>query len=215
MSEYSCGTPSRAACPALKARDISLSTVHSGVACTVPRTRDGFRGHCRSPRTYCLSTRSRCQCGTRVGPPYLRRSVSRQKEWWPRSSRARRTVAVDAKRCRRTSQRTATPQENLGKAQRCRCGQVPAGASLASSRDVGQVLDVLSLKNKPNMCYEPLERFIDIMERRQSNGGQQRHYPFRHPKWRYPYLEGPSTRPYTPTRSLLLQIHSHSNLANR
>ena len=64
-------------------------------------------------------------------------------------------------------------------------------------------------------CYEPLERFIDIMERRQSNGGQQRHYPFRHPKWRYPYLEGPSTRPYTPTRSLLLQIHSHSNLANR
>ena len=64
-------------------------------------------------------------------------------------------------------------------------------------------------------CCEPLERFIDIMERRQSNGGQQRHYPFRHPKWRYPYLEGPSTRPYTPTRSLLLQIHSHSNLANR
>ena len=51
-------------------------------------------------------------------------------------------------------------------------------------------------------CYEPLERFIDIMERRQSNGGQQRHYPFRHPKWRYPYLEGPSTRPYIPTRSL-------------
>ena len=59
-------------------------------------------------------------------------------------------------------------------------------------------------------CYEPLERFIDIMERRQSNGGQQRHYPFRHPKWRYPYLEGPSTRPCTPTRSLLLQTHSHS-----
>ena len=70
-------------------------------------------------------------------------------------------------------------------------------------------------RNPSIICYEPLERFIDIMERRQSNGGQQRHYPFRHPKWRYPYLEGPSTRPYTPTRSLLLQIHSHSNLANR
>ena len=72
-----------------------------------------------------------------------------------------------------------------------------------------------NLVTTASVCYEPLERFIDIMERRQSNGGQQRHYPFRHPKWRYPYLEGPSTRPYTPTRSLLLQIHSHSNLANR
>ena len=73
----------------------------------------------------------------------------------------------------------------------------------------------LARGHKEARCYELLERFIDIMERRQSNGGQQRHYPFRHPKWRYPYLEGPSTRPCTPTRSLLLQIHSHSNLANR
>ena len=53
-----------------------------------------------------------------------------------KSFRARCTAAIDAKRCRRTSRRTAAPQEKLGKAQRCRRGQVPAAASLASSRDV-------------------------------------------------------------------------------
>ena len=51
-------------------------------------------------------------------------------------------------------------------------------------------------------CYEPLERSIGIMEPRQSNGGQQRHYPFRHPKWRYPYQKGlsmPRPTPYLMT----------------
>ena len=82
-----------------------------------------------------VPVRCRCQCETHVGPPCLPRSVSRQKEWRPRSFRVRRTAAVDTKRCRRTSQRKATLQEKLGKAQRCRCGQVPAAPSRASLRD--------------------------------------------------------------------------------
>ena len=47
-------------------------------------------------------------------------------------------------------------------------------------------------------CYESLERLIGISHKHWNhgkiNGGQKRHYPFRHPKWRYPYLEGLSTR---------------------
>ena len=130
--------------------------VHSAVACTVPYTRDEFRDHCRSRRTYYSSPRCCCQCETRVAPPYLPRSVSRQKKWRPRSFCARCTAAVDATRCRRTSRRTATPREKLGKVQRCRCGQVPAAASLPSSRDVKEVLDTLSAENKPNMNLVPL-----------------------------------------------------------
>ena len=71
-------------------------------------------------------------------------------------------------------------------------------------------------------CYESLERLIGISHKHWNhgkiNGGQKRHYPFRHPKWRYPYLEGLSTRPPYSLTPLLLsspQIHSHSNLANR
>ena len=137
MSGYSCGTSSRAACSALKARDIALST--GPFCCGVYGAVNSRRipGHYKSPRAYCSSTRCRCQRGTRVGPPCLPRSVSRQNEWRPRSSRARRTAAIDVKRCRRTSRRTVTPQDKLGQAQRCRCGQVPVAASLALSRDVG------------------------------------------------------------------------------
>ena len=71
-------------------------------------------------------------------------------------------------------------------------------------------------------CYESLERLIGISHKHWNhgkiNGGQKLHYPFRHPKWRYPYLEGLSTRPpYSLTLFLLSSppIHSHSNLANR
>ena len=46
---------------------------------------------------------------------------------------------------------------------------------LVDSRASGHYFDDLiipSLKHRLlNYCYEPLERFIDIMERRQSNGG--------------------------------------------
>ena len=42
-------------------------------------------------------------------------------------------------------------------------------------------------------CYESLERLIGISHKHcnhgKINGGQKRHYPFRHPKWRYPYQE--------------------------
>ena len=76
-----------------------------------------------------------------MGLPHLPRSVSRQKQTRPRSFRACRTAAVDARRCRRTSQRTAIPRAKLGKVQRCRCGQVPAAALLGSSRDVEGVAD--------------------------------------------------------------------------
>ena len=42
-------------------------------------------------------------------------------------------------------------------------------------------------------CYESLERLIGISHKHWNhgkiNGGQKRHYPFRHPKWRYPYQE--------------------------
>ena len=55
------------------------------------------------------------------------------------------------KRYRRTSQRTATPQETSDKVQRCRCGQVPAVASLVSSSDVEWVTEITSPENKPNM----------------------------------------------------------------
>ena len=68
----------------------------------------------------------------------------------------RRTAAVDAKRCRRTSRRTATLRGKLGKVQRCRCEQIPVAASLASSRDVEWMPDSLSPENKPNM--KPISR---------------------------------------------------------
>ena len=93
-----------------------------------------------------------------MGPPHLPRSVSRQKEWWPRSSRARHTGAIDAKRWRRTSRRTATPQEKLGKAQRCRCGRVPAAASLASSRDVGYVRCLFAREQAEHETSSPVKR---------------------------------------------------------
>ncbi|CAN0448364.1 unnamed protein product [Ascophyllum nodosum] len=42
-------------------------------------------------------------------------------------------------------------------------------------------------------CYESLERLIGISHKHWNhgkiNGGQKRHYPFRHSKWRYPYQE--------------------------
>ena len=42
-------------------------------------------------------------------------------------------------------------------------------------------------------CYESLERLNGISHKHWNhgkiNGGQKRHYPFRHPKWRYPYQE--------------------------
>ena len=64
-------------------------------------------------------------------------------------------------RCRREALSTnittyRDPREKLGKVQRCRCGQVPAVASLASSRDVEWVPDSLSPENKPNM--KPIPR---------------------------------------------------------
>ena len=46
-------------------------------------------------------------------------------------------------------------------------------------------------------CYESLERLIGISHKYWNhgkiNGGQKRHHPFRHPKWRYPYQKGLST----------------------
>ena len=63
---------------------------------------------------------------------------------------------VDARRCRRTSQRTATPREKLGKVQQCRYRHVPAAALPASSRDVEWVVDPLSPENKPNIKPIPL-----------------------------------------------------------
>ena len=65
--------------------------------------------------------------------------------------------AVDARRCRRTSRRTATPGEKLGKVQRCPCGQVAAVALLASSRDVERVADPVSPENKPNIKPIPYQ----------------------------------------------------------
>ena len=77
------------------------------------------------------------------------------------------------------------------------------------------------------MCYESLERLIGISHKHWNhgkiNGGQKRHYPFRDPKWRYPYLGGLSTRPYPPSdHSLTLSLTlfffsrpSNSNLDNR
>ena len=74
-------------------------------------------------------------------------------------------------------------------------------------------------------CYESLERLIGISHKHWNhgkiNGGQKRHYPFRHPKWRYPYQERCELPdpPLVITLSLFLlsspQIHSNSNLANR
>ena len=96
---------------------------------------------------------SHYQCGTRVGLPYLPRSVSRQKQTRPRSFRACRTAAIDARRCRRTSQRTAIPRVKLGKVQRCRCGQVPAAALLASSRDVEGVAEPRYAKRPYTALY--------------------------------------------------------------
>ena len=68
-------------------------------------------------------------------------------------------------------------------------------------------------------CYESLERLIGISHKHWNhgkiNGGQKRHYPFRHPKWRYPYQE----RCELPDPSLSLLSYfsstpSKSNLAN-
>ena len=96
---------------------------------------------------------SHCQCGTRVGLPHLPQSVPRQKQTRPRFFRACRTAAVDARRCRRTSQRTAIPRAKLGKVQRCRCGQVPEAALLASSRDVEGVADLRYAKRPYAALY--------------------------------------------------------------
>ena len=64
------------------------------------------------------------------------------------------------------------------------------------------------------ICYESLERLIGISHKYWNhgkiNGGQKRHHPFGHPKWRYPYQERcelpdltPSDHFFTTTSSLL------------
>ena len=51
----------------------------------------------------------------------------------------------------------------------------------------------LCMPRQGGACYESLERLIGISHKHWNhgkiNGGQKRHYPFRHPKWRYPYQE--------------------------
>ena len=69
-------------------------------------------------------------------------------------------------------------------------------------------------------CYESLELLIGISHKHWNhgkiNGGQKRHYPFRHPKWRYPYLEGLRTRFFHSLPLLFFSSRpSNSNLANR
>ena len=89
-------------------------------------------------------------------------------------------------------------------------GQMPMAPCLhlwwvgGKSTGLGGQRPVQLVRSK-DTCYEPLERFIGIMEPRQNNGGQQRHYPFRHPKWRYPYQKGlsmPQPTPYLMTSLL-------------
>ena len=136
MSGYSCGTPSSAACPALKARDIALSM--GPFCCGVY----GAVNSRRIPRPLQKSTNILFGYSVPLsvqnarGTLIFATKLFTTEKWPPRLFRARRMPAVDAKRCRRTSRRTATPREKSGKVQQCRCGQVPAAASLASSRDV-------------------------------------------------------------------------------
>ena len=149
MSGNSRGTPSRAACPALKAREIALST--GPFFC-------GVYGAINSRRIPKPSLQESTNILFEYLVPLSARETRRTPEKWrPRSFRARRTAAVDAKRYQRTSRRIATPREKLDKVQRCRCGQAPAAASLASSRDVEEwAPNSLSSENKPNI--KPIPR---------------------------------------------------------
>ena len=137
MSRYSCRTPSRAACPALKARDIALST---GPFCC------GVYGAVNSRRIPRLLQKSTNILFEYSVPLPVRNARGAPISATKRFTTERMAAALFSRkpygRCRREALSTnittyRDPQEKMGKAQRCRCGQVQASASLASSRDVG------------------------------------------------------------------------------
>ena len=84
------------------------------------------------------------------------------------------------------------------------CGRTPSdtipphfdglgGEPFARNPDTPSTPAAETFNQSEQFCYEPLERLIGISHKHWNhgkiNGGQKRHYPFRHPKWRYPYQE--------------------------